>query len=484
MIDRARVLLRRLTLLLLAATWVWSPSAAAQDDTFPETAAEAFQLYERQYPPDKWLDGPVQYIILNYERDIWKDLEDDEAREEFKAWFWGRRDPDPRDDMSPLMEQFYERVAFANQRFSGFPKGWRSDRGRVFIVLGPPTGGMRRTRLQNFGRCSTGGAQEGEWWTYYTNNMSFQAQFGEFNVIFVESRVNTFEICDPTMLGVGGMPVDLSRALEATKTSLVLDDTTEFDAASGDVVGDAVVNYFENTEELDVAAAGWGELGVAGSVIVPMTLPFRRLLFEPEGDELVSRLSVEATLVPVGPGDTRRGSQTWRVALDSSTGASIAGASLQTAIVLPAEPGAYSVTVQVADPLSGTAWRWEGPIEVMADGVSVTPPLVGTDLLQLRESGEVAVVGPADPAIEAGARFALVSWVRGATPDVDSVSVELVTADGQVTPLEVAAAIWGNQAAAGPLVIETTAAAPAGEYLLRLRLGPDGPIADRRLTIR
>jgi GWxTD domain-containing protein len=483
MIDRARTLLRRPALLLLLwAAIVWSPAAFAQDDTFPETTVEAMHLYEEEFPPEDWLDGPVQYLILGYERDIWKDLEDDEARQKFKAWFWGRRDPDPRDDETPLMAAFYERVAYANQRFSGFPKGWRSDRGRVFITLGPPTGGMRRTRMTNFGRC--GSNLEGEWWTYYTNNMSFQAQFGEFNVIFVETRVNTYEICDPSMLGVGGMPIDLGRAIESTKTSLVLDDTTEFGADTGDAIGDTVATYFENTEELDVPDTGWGEMGVAGSVVVPLSLPFRKLLFEPQGDQLVATLGVEATLVALGEGQGRQGIQSWTVALDSSAGASIAGASLQTAVVLPADPGAYSVTIQVADPLSGTAWRWEGPVEVSADGVSVTPPLIGDDILQLRESGEVAVVGPANPTVESGERFAVVSWVRGVTPEVDGVTLELLTADGQVTELEIAAAIWGNQAAAGPLIVEASATVPAGEYLLRLSLGPDGPGAERRLSVR
>jgi hypothetical protein len=78
----------------------------------------------------------------------------------------------------------------------------------------------------------------------------------------------------------------------------------------------------------------------------------------------------------------------------------------------------------------------------------------------------------------------VVSWVRGVTPEVDGVTLELLTADGQVTELEIAAAIWGNQAAAGPLIVEASATVPAGEYLLRLSLGPDGPGAERRLSVR
>ena len=485
MTHRARQTLRRIALLLLAivATTLWPQRALAQDDTFPETVGEAFQLYERQYPTDKWLDGPVQYLILDYERDLWKDIEDDdlEGQQSFIAWFWGRRDPDPRDDTHPLMEEFYTRVAYANQRFSGFPKGWRSDRGRVYITLGPPTGGMRRTRLDNFGRCA---AREGEWWTYYTNNMSFQAQFGEFNVIFVETRVNTYELCDPVMLGVGGMPIELGRALDMTRKDWVLDDVTEFDAETGEAVGDEIVTYFENTEELDVPADRWGAFGVAGSIVVPVSVPFSKLLFDVEGEELVANLRVEASTVAVGQGQSQQGAQDWRVAVDSSMGAAMAGGSLQTAIVLPADPGGYSVTVQIVDPLSGTAWRWEGPVEVAADGVDVSPPLLGSSLLQLRDSGEIAVVGPTDAAITSGERFAVVSWVRGVEPVADAVTLQLVRADGEVTDLEVAAAMWGNQGAAGPLVVESVASVPPGEYLLRLWIGTEELGAERRVRVR
>jgi len=485
MTHRPRPTLRRIATLLLviAATIPWSQPAHAQNDTFPETAREAFELYEREYPTDKWLDGPVQYMLLDYERDLWKDIDDDdlEGRQDFIAWFWGRRDPDPRDNEHQLMEEFYTRVAYANQRFSGFPKGWRSDRGRVYITLGPPTGGMRRTRLDNFGRCT---AREGEWWTYYTNNMSFSAQFGEFNVIFAETRVGTFELCDPVMLGIGGMPVELSRALDMTRKDWVFDDATEFGAEAGEASVEDVVTYFENTEVLDVPADGWGAMGIAGSIVVPVSVPFRKLLFEAEGEQLVANLRVEASTVAVGQGQGAQGAQQWRVAVDSSMANAIAGASLQTAIVLPADPGGYSVTVQIVDPLSGTAWRWEGPVEVAAEGNDVSPPLLGSKLLQLRESGEIAVVGPTEPTVSAGERFALVSWVRGVEPVADDVTVQLVTADGVATDLEVVAAMWGNQAFAGPLVIESVASVPPGEYLLRLRIGTDELGVERRVTVR
>jgi GWxTD domain-containing protein len=54
--------------------------------------------------------------------------------------FWRKRDPNPWDKANPVMEVFYKRLAYANFHFAGMGnEGWRTDRGRVYIVLGEPT---------------------------------------------------------------------------------------------------------------------------------------------------------------------------------------------------------------------------------------------------------------------------------------------------------------------------------------------------------
>ena len=53
--------------------------------------------------------------------------------------FWKKRDPSPNSERNEAMEQYYGRVAFANKNFSHYTDGWRSDRGMVFIMFGPPS---------------------------------------------------------------------------------------------------------------------------------------------------------------------------------------------------------------------------------------------------------------------------------------------------------------------------------------------------------
>ena len=94
---------------------------------FADSGHEVASYFEGgQLELKDWKDGPVEYIMLPYERDEWRELDNDEHRRQFIAWFWGRRDLDARDDQHEFRTGFYQRVAYANQRFRGFPRGWRS----------------------------------------------------------------------------------------------------------------------------------------------------------------------------------------------------------------------------------------------------------------------------------------------------------------------------------------------------------------------
>src|ERR1043165_887822 len=69
-----------------------------------------------------WLDKDVAYIITDEERKAFKKLETDEEREHFIEEFWRRRDPDPDTDENEYREEYYERIAYANEHYaSGIP---------------------------------------------------------------------------------------------------------------------------------------------------------------------------------------------------------------------------------------------------------------------------------------------------------------------------------------------------------------------------
>jgi len=87
-----------------------------------------------------WLERDVAYIITKDERDAFLKLTNDEAREKFIETFWEIRNPSPGSPTNTFKDEVYQRIAFADARFgvgSGV-EGWRTDRGRTYITLGPP----------------------------------------------------------------------------------------------------------------------------------------------------------------------------------------------------------------------------------------------------------------------------------------------------------------------------------------------------------
>src|SRR6266436_5688562 len=85
-----------------------------------------------------WLDKDVTYIITDEERKAFKKLATDDERERFIEEFWRRRDPDPDTDENEFKEEYYERIAYANEHFSSGIPGWKTDRGRIWIMYGKP----------------------------------------------------------------------------------------------------------------------------------------------------------------------------------------------------------------------------------------------------------------------------------------------------------------------------------------------------------
>lgn len=80
----------------------------------------------------------ARLIMSKQEKDIFLLLPDKESREDFIQDFWDKRDPDPQTEENEFKEEFYGRIEYANKRFiEGIP-GWKTDRGRIYIYLGPP----------------------------------------------------------------------------------------------------------------------------------------------------------------------------------------------------------------------------------------------------------------------------------------------------------------------------------------------------------
>jgi len=86
----------------------------------------------------KWLDEDVRWIITDEERSAFKQLSNDEERDQFIEAFWQRRDPTPDTVENEYKEEHYARIAYANEHFAAGIPGWKSDRGRMYIMYGKP----------------------------------------------------------------------------------------------------------------------------------------------------------------------------------------------------------------------------------------------------------------------------------------------------------------------------------------------------------
>ncbi len=86
----------------------------------------------------KWLSEDVTYIISGEERTVFEKLSSDEEREQFIEQFWLRRDPDRRTAANEFKDEHYRRIAYANERFTSGIPGWKTDRGRIYIIHGEP----------------------------------------------------------------------------------------------------------------------------------------------------------------------------------------------------------------------------------------------------------------------------------------------------------------------------------------------------------
>ena len=149
--------IRRLLYPLEAPRTVLSPVLSAV--ILAVTAALALTAWQAQPQENPkptayqaWLNEDVAYIITPEERAAFKRLTTDEERAHFIEQFWLRRDPTPGTPENEYKEEQYRRIAYANDHFACRIPGWKTDRGRIYIIYGPadeieshPKGGQLST---------------------------------------------------------------------------------------------------------------------------------------------------------------------------------------------------------------------------------------------------------------------------------------------------------------------------------------------------
>ncbi len=100
----------------------------------------------------------ARYLLTRKDKKTLLRLEPKE-RHLFIQKFWKVRDPDPYTEINEFKKEYHNRIAAANKLFyEGPTPGWLQDRGRIYILLGPPD---ERIRYNN------GFTRDFERWNYF-----------------------------------------------------------------------------------------------------------------------------------------------------------------------------------------------------------------------------------------------------------------------------------------------------------------------------
>jgi len=125
-----------------------------------QKARKTLKELDSQYK--QWLNEDVIYIISPEERNAFLQLDTNEEREQFIEQFWLRRSSNPDLPDNDFKEEHYRRIAYANEHYASGIPGWKTDRGRTYIMWGPadevdshPTGGTYDRPMEEGGGSTT-----------------------------------------------------------------------------------------------------------------------------------------------------------------------------------------------------------------------------------------------------------------------------------------------------------------------------------------
>jgi GWxTD domain-containing protein len=177
-------------------------SPAKQEGNRERKQREKRLLKELDSQYKKWLNEEVIYIISDEERTAFLRMSNNEEREQFIEQFWLRRDPTPDTVENEFKEEHYRRIAYANERFASGIPGWKTDRGRIYIMWGPadeiqshPSGGAYYRPAEEGGGATS---------TFPFENWRYRYLEG------IGNDVN-LEFVDPTMSGEYHLTMDPSE---------------------------------------------------------------------------------------------------------------------------------------------------------------------------------------------------------------------------------------------------------------------------------
>jgi GWxTD domain-containing protein len=169
----------------------------------------------KNLPPNyrHWIEAEVPYIIMSVERKQFLALSTDEERDSFIEAFWRIRNPEPESGTNPYKEEHYRRLAYANEHFGNakYDDGWRTEMGRMYIILGPPKQRAPYHEQANL--------RPMEIWFYEGNSPAVPPYF--YILFYKHSASEPYRLYSPTQDGPAAL-VTTGRAENDNKQALAL----------------------------------------------------------------------------------------------------------------------------------------------------------------------------------------------------------------------------------------------------------------------
>ena len=342
---------------------------------------------------ERWPREYVRWIMTDEERKRYKNLVTDEQRIGFVEGFWRRRDPSAGTPDNEYRSQYLECYAFVARAFSAGRPGWSTDRGRIYLILGPPHS-IERNPMGRYGL-----ERPSEIWTF--NNLGIPGVPASLDVTFVDFKgtgdfeivsdldstaaiVNELGFAESNLLALAMRRAepreDLGMVDPRTGFNRVRDvDTTHLmmreldlqqqlraiEDPSRSITLEEVVEARASFDRLLVlASAGVVYSGTEVRVSVSFGVPYRVLSIERAGDQVQYRLDYLVRLMNEEDVEVARREDALTIRLPADQEAQSKRRMLNLEESLAVEPGRYRLQVLVRDLSRETFGLVERDLEV------------------------------------------------------------------------------------------------------------------------
>lgn len=224
-----------------------------------------YKLEKNLKPDDSEFLSKVRYIITQRERKVFLELPDSEKKA-FREEFWGKRDLYPETEENEFKKIYFERVEKADELFIGEGRpGWATDRGRVYILYGPPETRRTDSRVSLNNLCR-------EIWYY-----------GNFPVVFIdEFCVGQYTLATFDLSPIYHMNLKYMSDFASTQTK------DQLSTQKGEII-------FDFTWEIKKIISEPREI----KGIIEINIPYANLWFKEEKNILLTRIEVHLEIIGV-----------------------------------------------------------------------------------------------------------------------------------------------------------------------------------------